>query len=240
MRPARKTGPGALRLSGAGLGSPRGDRAPERSLFAALAALRTSFQPPPAPTPGLRAGPVCFSSPAPSAQTRKQPWGRRQRLQASGGGWCRSAGPAGSGLSGEGALGPLLGFGGRGQPAGEVASPGAGPWWAAKAQVLGSEGEGWPARGPGPSPSPRPAGEWRRFAAGGERGKGPHLAWTSALSATPGQSGDRRVGVLFPSLHPQRFHDSRTVSCSWTTGLPAPSASAASWPLAFPRPRTHP
>lgn len=39
--------------------------------------------PQPAPTPGIRAGLVCFSSPAPSAQTRKQPLGQRQRLQAS-------------------------------------------------------------------------------------------------------------------------------------------------------------
>lgn len=35
-------------------------------------------------------------------------------------------------------------------------------------------------------------------------------------------------------------HGSRTVSCSWTMGLSAPSPSAASWPLAFPSPGTHP
>lgn len=48
-RPAPRPGPAARRLSGAGPGSPRGDRAPERALCAALATLRTSFQPPTSP-----------------------------------------------------------------------------------------------------------------------------------------------------------------------------------------------
>lgn len=62
VRPARKRGPGAPPLSRVGLGSPRGDRAPERALFAALATLHTSFQPQP-PPPRASRGPCLFFQP---------------------------------------------------------------------------------------------------------------------------------------------------------------------------------
>lgn len=76
-RPPPRLGRGTPRLSGAGPGSSRGDGAPERALFGAPATLRTSFQPPASPTPSLRVGPVCFSSPAPSTRSRKRPSGLR-------------------------------------------------------------------------------------------------------------------------------------------------------------------
>lgn len=55
-RPAPRRGSGAPRLSVTGPGSPRGDGAPERALFAVLATLRTSFHPPASshPKPPLR------------------------------------------------------------------------------------------------------------------------------------------------------------------------------------------
>ncbi|XP_077814839.1 uncharacterized protein LOC144333607 [Macaca mulatta] len=82
VRPARRRGPGAPRLSGTGLGSPRGDEAPERALFALSphCALPSSPLGPHLEPP--RPGPVCFSSPAPSTPTRKQPSGLRQRPEA--------------------------------------------------------------------------------------------------------------------------------------------------------------
>lgn len=79
VRPAPRRGPGALRLSGAGPGSPRGDGAPERALFGAFATLRTSFQPPPQASPPR---PCLFFQPRSLHPTRKQPSGLRQRLEA--------------------------------------------------------------------------------------------------------------------------------------------------------------
>lgn len=70
-------------------------------------ALPSSLQP--APVPSLGARPVCFLSPTPSTWTREQPSGRRQRREAVAGGRPRSAGPAGSGVRGEGALEPFAG-----------------------------------------------------------------------------------------------------------------------------------
>lgn len=93
-------GRGAARLSGAGLGSPRGDRAPQRALFPAPATPRTSSQPP----PGLRARRFVFPAPRPPPDARaalgatRAAWGRS-----------RSPGPAGSGGWGWGALGTFLG-----------------------------------------------------------------------------------------------------------------------------------
>ncbi|XP_032095342.1 collagen alpha-1(I) chain-like [Sapajus apella] len=175
VRPARRRGPGAPRLSRAGLGSPRGDGAPERALFALWPHCALPSSPPVAPPEAPRPGPVCFSSPAPSTPTRKQPSGLRQRPEAvaqgrpeSKWGSTASPGPAGSGVRGEGAPGPSWRERGRRMPVGR---------WPNRAHGLGGlrRPEAWarkdagglrccpcPAAVPGPQPQPDRGGaaEW--------------------------------------------------------------------------------
>lgn len=121
-RPARRLGPGARWLSGAGPRSPRGDGAPVRALFGSPDTLRTSFQPPGRRPPA--SAPALFVFPAPRSPRghANSPRGRvrfPRRWSKAGpspaGASTASSGPAASRARGRGNSGAFLELRGRGR-----------------------------------------------------------------------------------------------------------------------------
>lgn len=194
---------GAAPLRGAGLGSRRGGRAPQRALFRAPAAPPL----PPGPPPGLRAGPCVRPAPRPPPDARAA-LRRRGRRGAGAGVLAPQAAQSGGGA------GRLWG-----PSAGEAAQWGARPGWAAKAQVLGSEGGGCPARGPGPSPG---QASQERVEACGRKGPCP---------AGP----QRRQQPRFPPVTPWACGPPRCAP--WRRHVPKPGPRPACGPAALSLPR---